>query len=377
MGKILVTATNANVYHFLIPHIEELISHGHTVDLACTNLSGYDVLLMQRIVNLNVSVKYVRLERSPFSLSNYKGVADLKKIIDDGNYDLIWTNEPVMSIGTRLAALKARRKGTIVVYMAHGFHFFKGSSLISWIVYYPVEKFMARFADILITINKEDFERGHSFAFKEVYYVHGVGLDTAKFETTIVDRIKKREEIGIPQDAIMLFSVGELGSRKNHEVIIDALYRLHNKDLYYVICGEGVLEEYLKDKSKKLGLADNIKFLGYRRDIPELCKTADIYVFPSQREGLGIGALEGMASGLPLISSYVNGIRDYTEDRKTGYTVLPHDIDGFATAIDMMYKNKDFREQCGKYNICVAKKFDVKNTRVEIFKILNNALKGR
>lgn len=374
MSKILLTATNAMIFHFLVPHIEKLLEMGHQVDIASTNLEGYDDLLRNRIKELPIGLSYIRLERSPFNLSNYKGISDLKRIINKGNYDLIWTNEPVMSIATRLAARGARRKGTKVVYMVHGFHFFDGSSKASWAVYYPVERVMAKFADYLITINKEDYNRGQSFGFKDVFYVHGVGLDTRRFREASVNRSEKRAEIGVPDKAILLFSVGELGARKNHEVVIRALGQLHDESIHYAICGEGVLEDYLKNLCKELDIAGNVHFLGYHRDIPEICKSSDIYVFPSQREGLGIGALEGMASGLPLISSYVNGIRDYTENNVTGYTIQPHDVEGFAKAIRTLADDAEAREKFGKHNMEAAQKFDVLNTTLEIPVILDNIL---
>lgn len=374
MSRILLTATNAMIFHFLVPHIEKLLEMGHDVDIASTDLEGYDELLRRRIQDLPVTLTYIRLDRSPFCLSNYKGVIDLRKIINNGNYDLIWTNEPVMSIATRIAACKARRKGTKVVYMVHGFHFFDGSSKGSWAVYYPVERIMAKFADYLITINKEDFNRGKSFGFKGVFYVHGVGLDTRRFRDAVVDKKLKRKEMDIPEDAILLFSVGELGARKNHEVVIRALGLLHDEKIHYAICGEGVMEGYLKDLCKELSIENNVHFLGYHRDIPEICKSSDICVFPSQREGLGIGALEGMASGLPLISSYVNGIRDYTEEGVTGYTIQPHDVDGFAKAIRAMADEPDSRKRFGEHNMEAAQLFDVSNTTKEIPAILNQIL---
>ena len=279
-----------------------------------------------------------------------------------------------MSIATRLAARSARKKGTKVVYMVHGFHFFDGSSKGSWLIFYPIERIMAKFADYLITINKEDFNRGKSFGFKDVFYVHGVGLDTKRFREASVDRSLKRKEIGIPNN-VMLLSVGELGTRKNHEVVIRALGELKDKDIHYAICGEGVLEDYLKNLCKELGIAENVHFLGYHRVIPEICKAADIYVFPSQREGLGIGALEGMASGLPLISSYVNGIRDYTEDGVTGYTIQPHNIEGYVMAIRKLADNTGDRARFGSHNMIAAQKFDVCNTIQEIPVILDEILK--
>lgn len=375
MSKILLTATNAMIFHFLVPHIEKLLEMGHYVEIASTALEGYDDLLRNRIKKKPVKISYIRLNRSPFSLSNYKGIIDLKRIIDNDSFDLIWTNEPVMSIATRLAARSARKKGTKVVYMVHGFHFFDGSSKGSWLIFYPIERIMAKFADYLITINKEDFNRGKSFGFKDVFYVHGVGLDTKRFREASVDRSLKRKEIGIPNNVIMLLSVGELGTRKNHEVVIRALGELKDKDIHYAICGEGVLEDYLKNLCKELGIAENVHFLGYHRDIPQICKAADIYVFPSQREGLGIGALEGMASGLPLISSYVNGIRDYTEDGVTGYTIQPHNIEGYVMAIRKLADNTGDRARFGSHNMIAAQKFDVCNTIQEIPVILDEILK--
>ena len=221
---------------------------------------------------------------------------------------------------------------------------------------------MAKYADALITINKEDYARGKKFAFNEVYYVNGVGLDTGKFRNASIEREKFRKDIGVPAGNMMFFSIG------------DALGKLRNDKITYVICGQGYLEHYLKDKCKRLGLSDNVKFLGYRLDIPEICKAADVFIFPSQREGLGIAALEAMASGLPLISSYVNGIRDYTENGKTGCTVLPHDVDGFAEAIDKMYREKEFREECGNYNMSVVRLFDINNTKNVVYDILSKVL---
>lgn len=89
--------------------------------------------------------------------------------------------------------------------MVHGFHFFDGSSKGSWLIFYPIERIMAKFADYLITINKEDFNRGKSFGFKDVFYVHGVGLDTKRFREASVDRSLKRKEIGIPNMSLCFF----------------------------------------------------------------------------------------------------------------------------------------------------------------------------
>jgi glycosyltransferase involved in cell wall biosynthesis len=256
--------------------------------------------------------------------------------------------------------LAARTTNTTVIYTAHGFHFFKGGPIKSWILYYPVERLLSYLTDVLITINHEDFLRAKkSFGAKRVEYIPGVGLDTNYFSEIVINRYMKRKEICVPVDAVMLFSVGELGERKNHETPIRALAKTINKNIYYVICGVGELKDYLTKLACDLGVADRVLLLGFRSDIAELCKISDIYVFPSRREGLGIAGLEGMASGLPLISSYINGIRDYTKNGETGYCLEPFDVEGFSIAIDKLAGDVGLRERIGKNNLNVVKNFDI------------------
>ena len=101
----------------------------------------------------------VPFSRSPKSKDNIKAYKQLKKIIDEGQYDVIHCNTPMGGIVTRLAARKARKNGTKVFYTAHGFHFYKGAPKKNWIVFYPIEKFFANhYTDKLITITNEDYD---------------------------------------------------------------------------------------------------------------------------------------------------------------------------------------------------------------------------
>ena len=92
-------------------------------------------------------------------ISNIRGLLQLMKIIKAGSYDIIWTNEPVMGIMTRLAARIVRRKKVKIIYVAHGFHFYKGAPKKNWIVYYPIEKIFSLFTDEIVTINNEDYNK--------------------------------------------------------------------------------------------------------------------------------------------------------------------------------------------------------------------------
>ena len=303
----------------------------------------------------------IHFARSPLSKDNIAAYSELKKIIDSQRFDLIHCHTPTASILTRLAARGARKNGSVVMYTCHGFLFHNAAPKKNWMIYYPIEKFCSRFCDYIVTINKEDFNRAKTFHAKNVRYIPGVGVDISRIKNTKVDKQAYKKSIAIPEDCVMLLSVGEMIERKNHEVIIRALGKLQNKNIYYVICGKGPLKEHLETLAKELGLSENVVFLGFRRDIPELCHTADISAFPSRIEGLGLAGIEAMAAGVPLVSSNVHGILDYVIDGKTGYACDPEDVDGFANAISKLATDKELRENMREDCLKAVEPFELHN----------------
>lgn len=368
--KILVTSTELMMLHFLIPHINNLIEKGYDVEIACSEVGGRFQELYDKFIKKIVIYK-VELYRSPLKIRNLIGLTQLKKIIDNGNYDLVWTNEPVIGVMTRLAARSMRKKGVKLIYIAHGFHFYDGAPIINWLLYYPIEKLMSCYTDVIVTINQEDFKRANEkFYAKIVKYIHGIGLDTNKYRNCTVDKEIMIKTMNIPKNAFILLSVGELSSRKNHKLIIEALGKLQNENIYYIIAGRGNQEEYI-NLAKNNKIEKQLILLGNRNDIDKLCKMADVFVHPSAREGLGISALEGMASGLPMISTNVNGMKDYVKNNITGCVIEDKDdVDTAKKAIIKMYKDKKFRESCGKNNIEISSKFDLKVSINEVLKII-------
>lgn len=318
-----------------------------------------------RLDEIDIVRRNFHVQRSPFSFQNIKAYFALKRIIWEGEYDLIHCHAPMGGVLARLAARKLRKKGRLkVIYTAHGFHFFKGASKKIWMIYYPIEKFCARFTDVLITINREDFELAQKkMRAKKICYIPGIGVDTRRFAEVKVDRTEKRTALGIPADAVLLLSVGELYDRKNHETILRALARCDDRNIHYAIAGRGELETYLRDLAAKLGLEERFHLLGFRRDMDELYKTADIFCFPSKREGLGLGAIEAMAAGLPILTSDVQGIPDYSVDGVTGYRYAPMDVNGFARGIGKLAADPALRKKMGTHNREAAKRFDKEETR--------------
>ncbi len=329
---------------------------------------------IEKLRSNNIILHNIAFARSPFSLSNFKAYKALKSIMTKEKFDLIHCHTPTVSILTRLAARKTRKRGSVVMYTCHGFHFHNAAPKKNWILYYPAERFLSRFCDYLVTINKEDFNRAKTFHCKNIRYIPGVGVDVNKIRNQFVNIAAKRKSIGVTEDKILIISSGELIERKNHEVIIRALSKIHNGNIYYAIAGKGHLKEYLEKLAKKLGVFEKIIFLGFRTDILELYHVADISAFPSKIEGLGIAGIEAMSAGIPLVSSNIHGIVDYQENGKTGFAVKPNDVRGFAEAIEKLANNRQLREAMGANCLEAVKPFEISNALNKMWGIYKEIL---
>lgn len=373
MKRVLLTCTDLMTIQFMVPHIRYLAENGFSVELACS-VVGDRLQDVKDAVGDVAKIHTLRLQRSPFSPNNLKGYKDLKNLLKENTYDIIWTNEPVMGVMTRFAARKARKNGTKVLYMAHGFHFFKGAPLLNWLMWAPTEIIMSRFNDVLVTINWEDYNwaKKHTYA-PIIKHIDGIGVDFSNREG-VISRKEKRAQLNISDDDILVLSVGELQKRKNHQAIIRAIAKLNNPNIKYAICGQGELEKYLKNLVTSLKLDSQVFFLGYRQDIPEIMSACDIFAHPSIREGLGLASLEAMASGLPLVTSNVQGVPDYVENGVTGYMCSPMDVEAYAENLNKLTTDKALRDTIGTTNITYVQKYRVEVIEPVIKGILEEAI---
>ncbi len=369
MKKLLLTCTDLMAIQFMIPHVRYLSENGFSVELACSDVGGRMEELRRALEGV-APVHTVRLVRSPFSAANRHGYSDLKRLIDGADWDVIWTNEPVMGVMTRLAARSARRRGAKVVYMVHGFHFYTGAPKKNWLLYYPVERYCSRLCDMIITINNEDCRRAKTFHAKRVEKLDGVGVDLSRFAPDKESRRQWREQLGLAAADIALLTVGELTPRKNQHVMLEALGLLRDERLKLYICGRGELETQLKELVDRLGLNEQVSFLGYRRDIPQICCAADAFVFTSVQEGLPRALLEAMANGKPVICSNIRGNIDLIENAKGGF-VVPNDAKSVADALRQLIGDDALREKMGEYNVEAVKKYDIRKIEAELCRLLN------
>lgn len=258
---------------------------------------------------------HIDFARNPLGKNNLLAKKQLLDLLEKEKYDMVHCNTPTGGMIGRLCAAKAKIPG--VIYMAHGFHFWKGAPLKNWLFYYPVERYLARLTDRLITINQEDYALAKTFRYKKsghAVYVPGVGIDIGKYKKDPVCRSRKREELGFTDKDTVLLSVGEVNRNKNQKVVLEAIAKLNRKDICYLICGEGPMEPSLAQYAEVLGIREQVIFAGYRADVAEIYQAADVFVFPSLREGLSVALMEAMATGLPCVASRIRGNVDLLSD---------------------------------------------------------------
>ncbi len=370
MKKVLIVATVPSMIgQFNMSNIKILQNMQYKVEVAC-NFKDKTVWDERRISELKEILNLKRVQfyqidfiRNAFDIPrHFKAYKQLKKLVHRKKYEIIHCHTPIAAMIARIVAHQEKIK---IIYTAHGFHFFKGAPIKNWFLYYPVEKFLSQWTDCLITINKEDYHRAkRKFYAKRTEYIPGVGVNTKKFrkpagEEVLEIKKKKRMEFGLNIDDFVIVSVGELNENKNHQVIIKAIAKMKNKKIKYLICGQGELQQRLLYLIKEYNLEEQVFLLGFRNDIKEILWAGDLFAFPSRREGLGLAAIEAMAAGLPIITSNIHGINDYSVNSVTGYSCDSNNENCMKKAIEILMNNKKIYIKCSQNVSEIAKRFDV------------------
>ena len=333
-----------------------------------------------------VALHQIDIEKSPAKINkNIKAIKQLIKIIDENDIDIVHCPNPMGGVAARIAARAGKRKPK-VIYTAHGFHFYKGAPMMNWLLFYTAERFLARYTDIIVTINREDYIRAKKFRLKkngEVYLIHSVGVDKEKFAPRPELRETKRAELGIPADAFHIVTAAELNENKNQKLVIEAVAALKNKskihadkayNIYYTICGKGPNEDKLRELIKAYGLENNVSLLGYRTDMDEILQTADVFAFPSIREGLGVAAIEALMCNVPLIAADNRGTREYVSDGNNGIVCRYDAVDEFEEAIELLYGNTAYRKRMADRCRESVKKFTIEEVEKTMTKVYTRAL---
>ncbi len=350
MKKLLYIThlSGKRVNRFWLTSIAAAHELGYEFHLACNMHRAEHPAFEEGCKQYEIITHQIDFKRNPLSGENKNAYKELVELLEKEHFDIVHCNTPVGGLLGRLCSHKAHVP--YVIYQAHGFHFWKGAPLKNWMFYYPVERYLSKYTDSLLTINKEDYEASQKFAAKKNYFIHGVGINTDDFKHDENRRIKKRAELGLKDSNIALLSVGELIPRKNHKIVIDAINALRNENcfsrLQYYICGTGDLFDELIGYIKFHQLENHVHLLGYRMDVAEIYDAVDTFVFMSFQEGLPVALMEAMASGLSVICSNIRGNTDLVQDKENGI-LSEMDVEALKRHIITLANDAYLRQKLG------------------------------
>ncbi len=362
MSKVLFTSHTGNFVKFNAPFIKWFSEQGWEVHYA----SAEEEPFPEGLCDQHFMVPF---QRTPFHPDNIKAYRVLRDIICREQYDLIHCHTPVGGAITRLAARKCRqRQGTKVIYTAHGFHFYKGAPFLNWILYYPIEKWLASLTDCIVTINYEDYELARmKFHCKKVAHIDGVGVDLDAFHP--IDHNSKqelREEYGFPENALILIYAAELNANKNQGILIRAVHSLMDSfpDIYLLLLGDGQapIEERYRKLIHEEELEGRVLLMGYRKDVIKLFQLSDICVASSIREGLGLNVIEAMACGLPVVASSNRGHRELIVPEKNGFLFSLNNIEELCNGISRLASDSIMYEKISRHNASYVEKYSLRNS---------------
>lgn len=369
--KVLLTATvQSHICQFHKPLVEMLHEHNCEVHVAAR-----DNLAEKNGLKLDFAEKVfdVPFSRSPKSKDNIKAYKQLKKIIEEGQYDAVHCNTPMGGIVTRLAARKARKNGTKVFYTAHGFHFYQGAPKKNWLVFYPIEKLFSRLTDVLITIVDEDYKIAAEKFHCRVEHIHGVGVDEERYSPVPAEeQLKLRSELGFTAEQKMILCIGELLPNKNQKMAIHAMREVVKKfpDAQLLLAGNGPEKERLEAEIEACGLRDNVQMLGYCTCLEKYQRISDLLVACSRREGLGLNVIEAMLTENPVITSVNRGHRELVQDGKNGYLV--DNAEAMGQKIVELLSDNEKKEKMGQFGRRAAIDYGFANVKKELEGIYAN-----
>lgn len=377
MKKVLFVATvQSHIMNFHIPYLKLWQDKGYEVHVATSmDTKKYDNV--EDIIS-NVAWNNIDFDRSPFSKNTFIALKQLIDLMKENRYELIHVHTPVGGILGRMAAKITDTRN--VVYTAHGFHFYKGAPLKNWIIYYPIEKLMARYTDALITMNEEDYQLAkNKFKVRKkgnVFKINGVGIDLDKYHVSDTKDIEFKRSLGLNDEDFIITVVAELIERKNHKQLILAMEDLVKEcsNIKALFVGDGELYESIKTDIKNRGLESNIKLLGFRKDVEKILNITDVVGLFSHHEGLPKNLMEAMVSGKTIICTDIRGNRDLIKNKINGFLVDVDDIENTKKAIIKLICNKNLLDIYALKNKEIITNFEINYVLSQVEREVYNKL---
>ncbi|MDD2728068.1 glycosyltransferase family 4 protein [Malikia sp.] len=164
------------------------------------------------------------------------------------------------------------------------------------------------------------------------------------------DQAGFKAALGLAPDALLVGTVAQLIARKGHRHLLAALPQVlaRHPKLQLLIFGRGPLEAELRQSISAQGLAEHVRLMGFRDDLPAILGCLDLLVHPADMEGLGVSLLQASAARVPIIATRAGGMPEAVRDRINGLLIEPGDVAGLAAAMNELLDDAQLRERMGQ-----------------------------
>jgi glycosyltransferase involved in cell wall biosynthesis len=265
-------------------------------------------------------------------------------------FDVVHSHSSKTGVIGRVAAKLAGVP--MITHTVHGFAFPAANSTLEKWIFFAMEWLGTKCSHKIICLHEadRDIAKKKLGASDKQLEVLANGVDTTKYAPPSVDEKETmRQQLGIAEDAVILGMVGRLWRQKNPQVFVDAAINLlsQNVDAHFVLVGDGELKTTLEEKVKQAGFTDNIHFLGWRNDTPQVLKALDVFVLPSLWEGMPLAILEAQSTGLPCVVSNIQGNNHLVSNDVDGLLFDLDYPDQLITCLDTLIKDVTLRNNMG------------------------------
>ena len=302
---------------------------------------------------------YVETLGRPLSpLNDLRAALRLFRELRKARPEIVHTHMAKAGMLGRLAAAvynatRGRRPRALVIHTYHG-HVLEGYfSPFMTRVFIGIEQLMARLSDAIVAISpaiERDLQEQFRIGRRDQYRVIPLGFDLTPFAAiNDATRVRARRDLDLAADADVVCTVGRLTAIKQHRLFLETVAHAAKvrPKLVALIAGDGELRADLERRATALGIADRVRFLGWRRDLATIYAASDVFLLTSRNEGTPVALIEAMASGIPGVSTDVGGVRDVIVSADAGARVGDHSGDALAAQVTRYLADPDLRRQSG------------------------------
>jgi glycosyltransferase involved in cell wall biosynthesis len=368
---LFVATVYTHLAAFHLPFMKLLQEWGYEVHAAASPAEGRKEEVAAATGAVCHDVPFARSFASP---AHVPALRALLALFNRERYALIHVHTPAAAWLGRLAARLARQGP--VLYTAHGFHFYRGAPAWYWLAYYTLERLAARWTDGLVVMNEEDYRAAQRMGFvpgRNLFLVHGVGVEVERYANAAP---ASREELGLHAGAKVAVCVGEFTARKNHLLLLLAWREVVREvpEARLLLVGAGALRERVQFWVREMGLAESVRLLGFRRDVPDLLALADVLTLTSKHEGLPRAVMEAMAAGKPVVATDVRGSRDLVRHGENGFLVPPDDPGVLARCLITLLRDPALARKMGERGREMVKPCTLENVLREMAEVYRKFL---